>query len=609
MSKKSQKIMRWLVITAIFTGLTGCSLQSTDTPALKKQASQPAAENRKSVDKATPGKKDTAAEKKQQLPIVTAKSKDVTPAKKSLSAEVLYYLLSAEIAAQRGKLGLSAALYVRAAEVTRDARVAQRATRTAYYIRDDKLSMKAAMLWYQLEPANVEVRQVLGALLIRSGEPEKATEHFEFVIEHSQQNERKGFMLITTLLSKEKNKEAGLKVMRKLLSTRQDNPDALYAYSQLAFVLGETDEAEKSIARVISLQPRWIEAYILQSNIFVRKGAKAHSLKVLKKAVEEYDDFDKLRMYYARKLVDARQYDEATTQFSILLDADENNYEARYALGLLALQMNRADDAEGYFKTLIQAENRVAESQYYLAQALELKNELDEAISWYEKINSQELSFEASLRIAIIHSRQGRLKEARVLLHNISADSMDNEIRLYLVEGEILNNAKLYPEALSLFNEALRTLTDNPRLLYARALTLEKVGKVEEAIADLKTIVKREPANAQALNALGYTMVDRTDKVEEGFEYIKQAYKLLPDDAAILDSMGWANYRLGNYSESIRYLRLAFKKLKDAEIAAHLGEVLWVSGERDEAQEIWNTALEVSPDDTLLLNVIQKFAE
>ncbi|MDH5659909.1 MAG: tetratricopeptide repeat protein, partial [Gammaproteobacteria bacterium] len=336
---------------------------------------------------------------------------------------------------------------------------------------------------------------------------------------------------------------------------------------------------------------------------------KARAIEVLRQTVEAQSDNTKLRMFYARNLVDAKQFDEAANQFSLLTDDESLQHEARYALGLLMLQMNKPKQATEYFEQLIEDKERITESQYYLAQSYELQNKLALAINTYKKVRDNQYSFEAELRIAIILAKQGHLKEARIRLQNMSPDSLDKELRVYLTEGEILNTAKKYQEALDLYTEALQQLTDNNRLLYARALTAEKLGQIEMSVTDLGNIVKREPENAQALNALGYILIDKTNQIEKGLKYIKKALKLEPDDPAIHDSMGWAYYRLGQYDEALKYLRRAFEKLKDAEVAAHLGEVLWVAGEREAAQEIWNSALQQAPNDDLLLNVIQKFSE
>ena len=588
---------------------TGCaSLQTSEQSNNGVQASPETGKS--SISK--PVKDGVIESKKLDLPKKQPqKSAEVIPekAQSGLSGEVFYYLFSAEIAAQRGQIALSAALYTKAAEITRDPRVAQQATRSAYYARDDKSAISAARLWNELEPENMEARQVLAALLVRIGKTNEAAAHFEYVLTHGKHSERQGFLLITSLLSKEKDKRVALAVMEKLIEKRKNNPNALYAYSQLAFLVGNLDISLKTIKKVIKLKPDWTDAYILQSNIFVRQGDKSHSLEVLRQTIEEQSENAKLRMFYARSLVDAKQFSAAINQFELLTDDEMFQHEARYALGLLTLQMNKPQLAKEYFSQLIEDEKRVIESQYYLAQSYELQNDLDSAISEYKKVLNNKFTFEAELRIAIILAKQGHLKDARQRLQNMSPDSVDKELRVYLTEGEILKTAKLYEEALALYTEALQQLPENEQLLYARALTAEKLGKIDDAVKDLEAVVNKEPENAQALNALGYTLVDRTQQLERGLNYIKQALKLEPNDAAIHDSIGWAYYRLGQYDNALKYLRLAFEKLKDAEVAAHLGEVLWVAGEREAAQKIWNAALQQMPNDDLLLNVMQKFSE
>ena len=581
----------------------GCASIQTETQAGSKSTA-------KKLNGVKASKKATKSIKKQPAKRATKEKPKVSSGTQTeLSGEVFYYLLSAEIAAQRGQVGLSAALYTKAATVTRDPRVAQQATRIAYYARDDKRAITAAKLWHELEPKNLEARQVFAALLVRTGEMESAAEHFEYVLSHGKQSERQRFMLITSLLSKEKDKHTALAVMQKLIEKRKNNPHALYSYSQLAFLVGNLNDALATIKKVIKLQPEWTEAYILQSNIFVRQGDKVHAVAVLRQTVESQPDNTKLRMFYARNLVDAKQFDEAVNQFSELTDDEKLGHEAIYALGLLKLQMNKPKQAVEYFSRLLTDEKRVVEAQYYLAQSYELQNELDKAIKAYNEVRNNQYSFEADLRIALILAKQGQVEDAQLRLQNMSPDSLDKELRVYLTEGEILNTAKQYEDALELYNDALAQLPDNNRLLYARALTAEKIGQVDLAIKDLESIVKREPENAQALNALGYTLVDKTKEHKKGLKLIQKALKLEPDDGAIHDSMGWAYYRLGQYDKALKYLRSAFEKLKDAEIAAHLGEVLWVAGEREAAQDIWKSALELAPNDDLLLNVMQKFTE
>lgn len=608
MTKKRRNMSRWLVLGGVLSLQIGCA--ATQAPV---QPTSDVQKSLKPVKTVNETQKPVAASVDKPKKPIQAKTKkplaEKPKAQTELSGEVLYYLFSAEIAAQRGQIALSAALYSKAAEVTRDPRVAQQATRASYYARDNKRAIASAMLWNELEPDNIEARQVLGALLVRVGKTEEAAKHFEYVLNNGKQSERQRFMLITSLLSKEKDTQAALSVMSRLLSNRENNPNALYAYSQLAFIVGNLDAAAATIKKVIALQPEWTEAHILQSNIFIRQGDKASALDVLKKTIEAQPDNAQLRMFYARNLVDAQQFDEAVKQFELLTDDEKLEHEARYALGLLALQMSKPKKSAEHFVQLLEDKKHVVASQYYLAQSFEMQNKLTKAIENYNKVGKNQYRFEAELRIALILAKQGQVKEARLRLQNMSPDSLDKELRVYLTEGEILNTAKQYEEALELYDEALQQLTDNNRLLYARALMAEKLGKVDLAIKDLEDIVKREPDNAQALNALGYTLVDKTRQLERGLVYIKKALKLEPNDAAIHDSMGWAYYRLGQHDLALKYLRRAFEKLKDAEVAAHLGEVLWVAGDRKAAQEIWKAALQQKPNDDLLLDVMQKFTE
>ena len=180
-------------------------------------------------------------------------------------------------------------------------------------------------------------------------------------------------------------------------------------------------------------------------------------------------------------------------------------------------------------------------------------------------------------------------------------------VGIYLVEGEVLRNADRYEDAMKLYDDALERLPGNNDLLYARALMAERIDRLDILMSDLQAVLDKEPDNAHALNALGYTLVDRTSRYKEASKYIRRAYELLPNDAAIIDSMGWLQYRLGNHEEALKHLTRAYDLNDDSEIAAHLGEVLWVMGEHQRARKVWNRGLENAPKDKRLLEVIKRF--
>ncbi|MDH5446122.1 MAG: tetratricopeptide repeat protein, partial [Gammaproteobacteria bacterium] len=525
------------------------------------------------------------------------------------NAILIEKILVAEIAGQRGMLTTAVRNYVEAAKISQDPEIAERAARIAVYARETGQALDAARLWVKLAPLSLDARQVLAALLVRNGMTDEALAHFEAVIADGEQDEQKGYMLITSLLSKEQDKLSALKVMEKLVAKRADSAHAHYAYSHLALLVGEYEKAEKGIARTLEIKSDWVQALMLQVNILSRQGRNGEALEKLATVVDDNEDDHSLRLFYARKLVDAKRLEDARDQFKQLIDNDDEDArgDAIYALGLLSLQLSEADDAEDYFKKLVELGKRSNEANYYLGQMAERNKDPADAIEYYSLVKFGDHLIDAQIRISVLIAKSGKVDEARKRLQSIDAKTSDVSLRIYLAEGEILRNDKQYETAIELYTEALAELPDNIELLYARALTAEKVDRLDVTVQDLQEIVERQPNNAQALNALGYTLVDRTDRLDEGVKLIERAYKLNSSDPAITDSMGWAYYRQGKLTEALRLLRKAFSLNNDGEIAAHLGEVMWVSGDKDGAREIWDAALRQTPEHKVLLDVIQRF--
>lgn len=540
--------------------------------------------------------------------VVEDAEQPASAATQEMSGELLYYLLSAEIAGQRGRLDVAVPFYLKAAQLSRDPEIVERATRIAVYARDEKNALTAAQMWVELQPDNLEAHQVTAALLMREGKVNEALPHLEQVLSVDQDNSHNSYLLITSLLSKEKDKQVALDAMEQLVAKRRQDPEALYAYAHLAMLVGSLDKAETAVNEAIGYVPNWSEAHILRANILIRQGQNEKVINLLQEALDSYPDDVVIRLFYARRLVDEKRYEQSREQFSILLDYKPDDPEALYALGLLNLQTDRIGDAQRNFERLIELGQRVDEAYYYLGQVAETKKDTAAAMRYYTEVRKGSNYIDAQVRIAAMLARQGDIDTARARLQNISAPTMDVELRLFLAEGEILRNANQFQEAYEVYSLALQQMPGNSQLLYARALTAEKLGQIDEAINDLTLIVKNEPNNAEALNALGYTLVDITGRVAEGKQYVEKALRLKPNDPAILDSMGWAYYRLGEHEKALRYLQQAFDKLKDPEIAAHLGEVLWVLGNKERAREVWDEALRETPKDKVLLNVIERFA-
>ncbi len=528
-------------------------------------------------------------------------------AARGLDPDLLYRLMLAEIAGQRGELEVAVANYVEAARLSRDPRVAERATRIAVYARDDAAALEVARLWAELEPGNVEARQVAAAMLVRRGDVAGALAQLEKVVEL--RSGERGYQLITSLLSKEKNKDTALAVMEALVARRAHDVQALYAYAQLASFMGEQWRALQAVDRVLGLRPGWTPAVILKSSILARRKDTTGSLALLESALAERPDDTELRLYYARRLVDVRRLREARKQFLRVLESSPDNTDALYAVGLLSVELDDLETAVRQFERLVKTGRRVAESSYFLGQIEETRKNYERALKWYGVVRNGQYWLDARIRTAVVYFRQGDLDKARTYLRNIKPGSAAMEVRLRLAESDLLREADRPREAFDVLTDALGDMPHNKDLLYARALVAEKLDRLDVTEADLRAILEREPDNAQALNALGYTLADRSDRLEEALGYIERAYALRPDDPAIIDSMGWVHYRLGNYEKALEYLTRAFELMNDPEIAAHLGEVLWVTGDRDGAREVWNKAVSKSPDHRVLQDVIRRFTE
>ncbi|MCW8828826.1 MAG: tetratricopeptide repeat protein, partial [Gammaproteobacteria bacterium] len=264
--------------------------------------------------------------------------------------------------------------------------------------------------------------------------------------------------------------------------------------------------------------------------------------------------------------------------------------------------------AEPYFMDLVRLGSRDEEARIALGQIAQMRGNRREAIDWFQSMPKGERYIEAQLLAAQLMAEEYGTDSALEYLRQLSLETESEHTQRYIAEAELLADAERHEEAMAVYNEALESSSEKTTLLYARALTAEKFGRIDLLERDLKQILNIDPNNVQALNALGYTLADRTERYAEAMRYIEQAYALQPEDAAILDSMGWGLYRLGRHQEALEYLRRAAEQLpRDAEVAAHLGEVLWVTGQQQKARQIWERALEVAPEHKVLNETVKRF--
>ena len=526
-----------------------------------------------------------------------------------LTEDLLYKIMVAEIAGQRGYLDISVQNYLELARMTRDPVIVERATRIAVYARNEDAAAEAAELWVELDPRSPDAHQVLAVMALRARDIDKTLEHLQDILKYSEGNLNQKLWMVVNLLGRERDRDVVMQVVEKLLVGREDQPDAVFAFANIAARMGNLDRAMELLKHVMEMDPDNDNAAMSYISILQRQGRTNDALAWLEGTLEKRKNNDfNLRMAYARLLTDAQRFDDARHQFELLSASAPNNTDVLYALGLLYLQANRLDDAEVQFKRLTDQNDRFDNAKYYLGRIAEERKDYDTANVWYDGVQQGENHFDAQIRIAMLKAKKGDAEGARAYLKKIPAINIKETTILTQAEAELLIDEKSYAEAMDVYNSALTGTNYNADLLYSRAMLAEKMDRLDILEKDLLRIITREPNHAQALNALGYTLAEHTDRYPEAYGYIKRALDLNPKDFYILDSMGWVLYRMGRLEEAKDYLRQAMNIRDDPEIAAHLVEVLWVTGQEKEAKKVWETALQTTPGDARLLNVIERFS-
>ncbi len=539
------------------------------------------------------------------------------PIKKSLTEQVLYHLLVAELAGQRDRIPTAVSNYLDAAIGSRDTTIAQRATHIALLAGDREQGLQAAKLWTRLDPNALEAKRAYATFLVRGGHMDEAVPVLRGLMNHPDSPPDQGLLTVAGLLSQGKDREVALAAMERIVAEyvaehsdkSRAEPVASFALAHFLFRIEKVDRAIDLLEEVIAADKKNPTAHIYYAQALRNRGQTAKALDVLSEALANGVDDEDIRINLARLSIAEKRYETAREQLERLLAIDPNDAEIRYTLALLLLQTGRPNKAHKHLRYLTNQENLTQETYFNLGQLAESQKNLRMAMDAYRKVAYGQHYLNAQLRIAALLAKQGNLRGARAHLHGILPKSGEDAIRLYQMDGLILTDAGHLEAAMSVYDAALESHPKDNDLLYARAMLAGRMGQVSRLERDLRELLSRKPDHVDALNALGYTLADKTDRYQEAMAMIRRALRLQPENYYILDSMGWVLYRLGRHQESIGYLQRALAIQQDPEVAAHLGEVLWVTGEHKAARKVWDAALETAPDDALLLEVMERFGE
>jgi tetratricopeptide (TPR) repeat protein len=528
-----------------------------------------------------------------------------------LTDQLLYDLLVAEFAGNSGDMPLAVEAYSRAAMESDDARVAARAAYIAVYGEQYDKALDLLERWEKLDPDDADINRMYAITYLKLRQPLAAATYIQSILDTVEGNGHEKALAVKRLLAKESNTEDGLIVLDALNKADTGNQHMLILQARYAAQLEKYDEAIELLDRVLEIDSTLADVHIIKARILAAQGKQEQAMALVALVLMEQPDNDHLRLQYARMLVEQRRFNQAKAQFKLLLNEDPENADILLSLGLLDIETGELDEAVTHLQHLVEIGQKQDIANYYLGRIAQNREQHKLAISYYLKVNSGDYVFDSKLRIAGLFARLGRVDEGLQQLEVLAEKQTSWELRVkaYLAQGEILASKKRYAEGLEMYSRALQQKPDDADLLYARALMAEKVDRIDITEADLLKLLSAQPENANALNALGYTLADRTERLEEARDYIKRAAELVPDDPAILDSLGWVSYRLGNMQDALKWLSMAFERLEDAEIAAHYGEVLWKNNQKDEAEKVWKIGLENNAEHPVLLETMKRLKD
>ena len=524
-------------------------------------------------------------------------------------SELLFNILSAEIAGRRGLVSIASENYYDASVATDDPRVSERAAQLALYARDWERAGQASERWVRLEPESVEAWQLRAQASMQQKDVDTATAAMEQVVKLSDDGPAEVIPSLVDSILRQSDAELGSKVLHRLADRYPDSAEAQFGIGQLAVSNDERDIALQAFERALEIDPDNIETLLARARLQLDAGAGDASLKSVTAYLSRSPDDLSAQLGYARLLIDIGEVDRAADQFEVVHQSFPTDADALYTIGLLALDIGRVKIAESYLLSVVALDKHQDNANFYLGRISDSRDDYKQAIDRYREVQGGDNFFAAQIRAGGLHGQVGEVDESQELFATLRTFTDDKALQIEIISSEsrMLNNNDLYDESLEVLTDGLNQYNDDTTLLYSRALVAEKLGKTEEFEADLKTVIEVQPDNSYALNALGYFLVDRNERLSEAEGYLEKAYELMPDDAAITDSLGWLYYRQGRYADSIELLQKAYDMLADTEIAAHLGEVLWVSGDQAKATKVWEDALRTEPDDDLLNRVMKKY--
>lgn len=519
--------------------------------------------------------------------------------------EVMYRVFAAEYLGAEGDLSGAVEEYLEAALRSGDVAIARRATRVAYAAEAWQQAAMAADRWAVLDPTNVAAHEAAATAMLLVGDYFGAEYQMMNILD-LMEDSTEAWMRISTLLSQAGNPEQAEQILEEILEARgtADNAYAMFARSQLAVRSQELNRAFELARQAVEMDPERIEFLTWAGRLALNLNLTETGLEYIRRAWRLDSQDHDLSLAFADLLARNGRAEEARSVMKNMPQAPDVML-SRILFELSAKDRPAAEKLFAEFEKMDFEDPQ--EKVFYQAQSAEALGFFDQAIIFYGAVESGDRAIASAIRIAELKALRGDLAAARQELADLRAG--DNPAIIeesWLAEARILREANLKEESFQVLEKAVASLPGSMAILYTHALLAAELGWVDIAEKDLRQVIASQPENAAALNALGYTLADQTERFEEAEELIRQAYILQPGEPSIIDSMGWIAYRLGRFQAAIQFLQKAWQLDKNPEIAAHLGEVLWVSGNRNAAMAVWREGYEINRNNPVLVETLER---
>lgn len=522
--------------------------------------------------------------------------------------DVLYLLLSGEIAAQRGRFDVTLVNYLKAAQKSRDPGVIERAMRIAQSLNGDNAQKQLAELWLEVDPDNLQALRVSAIQAVKRNELDTALGYMEQIMDQGGDADFDSLAAMAGNLPAEDQQE--LLVLYKELAERHTySPELEYSIALLLKVNGDPGQALDRLDTLLEAHPNFQPAIILKGDLLYEAGAKKEALDYLMVNTRRFPANRQMGTLYGRMLIGEGELQAAQDEFNRLAQQYPTNPGLRLSHALVALENGQTDLAKQELTRLIEQGQHTNEANYYLGRIEDEAGNAQQAIGYYSGVTQGSYYFPALARTSALLAADGRLDEAVANIRTLRDANPEQAENFWLLEVNLLLDQEQQQAALETATDALEDYPDNIQIRYARAMLLDTLDQPGRAEEDLKQIIDQEPGNAVALNALGYILTTRTDRLGEARGYIERALALDPENPAILDSMGWVLFQEGQLEPALDYLARAWSAYPDPEVAAHYGEALWMSGAEEQARIIWREGLEQDADHDVLRETIERLTD